>query len=48
MAKLRTLSRPDVAGSNFCKVAPHDSEFRQQSGKSLKLIEKVQKKRKTG
>ena len=45
MAKLRTLSRPDVAESNLCKVASHDSEFEQQEvARFPELIEKMQKK----
>ena len=43
MAKLRTLSRPDVAISNYCKVAPHDSEFKQQA-EMPKLLEKRSRK----
>ena len=43
MAKLRTLSRPDVAISNYCKVAPHDSEFKQH-GVKPELIKRRQKK----
>ena len=43
MAKLRTLSRPDVAISNYCKVAPHDSEFKQQAGMP-KLLKKCSRK----
>ena len=44
MAKLRTLSRPDVAESNLRKVASHDSEFEQQEVARLpELIEKMQK-----
>ena len=44
MAKLRTLSRPDVAISNYCKVAPHDSEFKQQAGMP-KLLKSSRKDR---
>ena len=43
MAKLRTLSRPDVAISNYCKVAPHDSEFKQQA-EMPELIKKRSRK----
>ena len=43
MAKLRTLSRPDVAISNYCKVAPHDSEFKQQA-EMPKLLKKRSRK----
>ena len=43
MAKLRTLSRPDVAISNYCKVAPHDSEFKQQAEMPKLLKNAVEK-----
>ena len=45
MAKLRTLSRPDVAISNYCKVAPHDSEFKQHGAKPELIKSKAEKDR---